>query len=77
MINGVHYAIATPDATAEMLHDAWLQNKQADGWKYGPVKDAEKKEHPCCVPYEELSDEHRLKDYFFHAVVRSMQHLLS
>jgi len=52
-------------------HDAWLAEKLRDGWKHGPVKDAEKKEHPCIVPYEELPFEQRMKDYLFGAIVRA------
>jgi len=52
-------------------HDSWLAQKELDGWKYGPVKDAEKKEHPCFVPYDQLPIEQRLKDYIFAAVVQA------
>lgn len=52
-------------------HDNWLAQKRADGWKFGPVKDADKKEHPCFVPYEQLPIEQRMKDYLFSAVVES------
>ena len=49
-------------------HESWLAEKLANGWKYGPVKDAEKKEHPCCVAYEELPADQQTKDYLFGAV---------
>lgn len=52
-------------------HDAWLADKLADGWKYGPVKDPGKKEHPCCVQYDELPFDQKIKDYLFAAVVRA------
>ena len=52
-------------------HDKWLEAKRADGWKYGPVKDAAKREHPCFVPYEQLPVEQRMKDYLFAAVVEA------
>lgn len=70
-IRGVEYAIANPDAPASAQHEAWLSDKQRDGWKYGPVKDAIKKEHPCCVPYSELPIEQKMKDYIFKGVVRA------
>lgn len=54
---------------ASASHDAWLKEKREAGWKYGPVKDPEKKEHPCFVPYGELPLEQRMKDYLFAAVV--------
>lgn len=56
---------------AEVSHEAWLKEKAETGWKYGPVKDAEKKEHPCCVPFNELPREQQAKDYIFKAVVRA------
>lgn len=52
-------------------HDAWLAEKRGAGWKYGPVKDADKKEHPCFVPYEVLPAEQQLKDYLFAGVVKA------
>lgn len=70
-IKGVRYALANQDAPAAAQHDAWLRDKEADGWKYGPVKDADKKEHPCFVSYSELPQEQRIKDHLFKAVVRS------
>ena len=39
-------------AAAHAAHEA--NREEADGWKYGPVKDPEKKEHPCFVPYDDL-----------------------
>ncbi len=51
--------------TPEQSHESWLAEKQATGWKYGPVKDPEKKEHPCLVKYAELPPEQKAKDYVF------------
>lgn len=53
-------------------HESWLKEKEATGWKYGPVKDPEKKEHPCFVPYDELPAEQQVKDSIFTSVVRLM-----
>lgn len=52
-------------------HDSWLADKRADGWKYGPIKDPEKKEHPCFVPYEDLPLAQKRKDYIFIAIVKA------
>lgn len=54
-------------------HQLWLDEKRMTGWKYGPVKDAAKREHPCFRPYDELPQEQRVKDYLFSAVVRSLK----
>lgn len=70
-IRGVRFALARPSAPASAQHDAWLTDKLADGWKFGPVKNASTKEHPCCVPYEDLPTEQKTKDYLFKAVVQA------
>lgn len=52
-------------------HESWLNEKVKDGWKYGPVKDAEKKEHPCFMPFSKLPLDQKMKDYIFTAIVQS------
>ncbi len=64
-----HASGVAPSPSAS--HDSWLAEKTADGWKYGPVKNPETKEHPCFVPYDELPVEQRLKDYLFGGIVAS------
>lgn len=70
-ISGVEYHIANPDSSPQDSHNSWLAHKKADGWKYGPVKDPEKKEHPCFLPYDELPVEQQMKDHLFHAIVKA------
>lgn len=70
--NGVAFIMQNPDAGPDASHNSWLAQKEAEGWKYGPVKDPEKKEHPCFVPYDQLPQEQKVKDYLFGAVVRSL-----
>jgi hypothetical protein len=61
------------DFGPEASHISWLKQKEAEGWKYGPVKDADKKEHPCYVPYDELPPEQQAKDYIFRAIVHALR----
>lgn len=70
---GVDFHLDNPDASPSASHESWLKQKEAAGWKYGEVKDAEKKEHPCYVPYEQLPVEQRAKDYLFKQTVRSLE----
>jgi hypothetical protein len=70
-IKGVEFIRANPGATPEQSHESWMAEKRAAGWKYGPVKDPEKLEHPAFLPYAELPQEQRSKDYIFGAIVRS------
>ena len=68
-INGVQFHVEHPDAGPDASHNSWLEEKRRDGWKFGPVKDADKKEHPCFVPYDQLPSEQKAKDYLFKGVV--------
>jgi hypothetical protein len=70
--NGVKFHLENPTSRPSDSHEEWLKEKEATGWKYGPVKDPEKKEHPCFVPYNELPEEQKKKDALFIAVVRAL-----
>lgn len=63
---------ALDGATPEQLHQAWSDHKRAEGWTYGPVKDADARTHPCLVPYAQLPTEQRVKDDLFRAVVTAL-----
>jgi len=67
-INGVRFHLAN-DTTPEQSHENWMREKLADGWKHGPNKNPELKEHPCMVPYGELPAAQRTKDYLFKSIV--------
>lgn len=72
-LKGVAFAISTPDGPASAQHDAWMKDKLDNGWKFGPVKDAEKKEHPCLVAFEELPEFQQKKDHLFKAIVNALK----
>lgn len=66
----VQSVIDNPSITPAESHQKWMDNKLADGWRYGPVKDEIKKTHPDLVGYDELPDEEKLKDYLFITIVK-------
>ena len=68
---GVDMHTKNPDATPEQSHESWLEQKTAEGWAYGEVKDADKKLHPCFLPYAQLPVEQKAKDYLFRGVVHT------
>lgn len=68
-INGVIFHLENPGAGPAASHENWLKEKTEQGWVYGPVKDPDLKQHPCCVPYEELPAVQRYKDSLFVAIV--------
>lgn len=72
-INGVQFHIDNPNASPSASHESWLKQKTDEGWKYGPIKNAETKEHPCFVSYDELPIEQKSKDYLFKQVIHSLK----
>jgi len=57
---------------AEASHISWMNQKLEEGWKYGPIKNPDLKEHPCLVPFSALSREQQAKDYIFRGVVHAV-----
>lgn len=71
-INGV-LKIANGEVTRpEQSHESWYAEKEAAGWVYGDVKDAEAKTHPCMVSFASLPVEQRAKDVLFLAVASAL-----
>ena len=38
------------------VHEIWADQRLRDGWRFGPVRDDARKEHPCLRPFQELPD---------------------
>jgi len=47
---------------AAHVHDVWAAGRIAEGWRYGPERNDERKEHPCLVPYKELPEQEKEYD---------------
>jgi hypothetical protein len=71
-IKGVTAVLDGTANSPEEQHAAWSAEKVATGWMFGEVKDAEAKTHPCLVPYEQLPQAQKVKDFLFRAVIKSM-----
>lgn len=54
--------MSDPSKTAEDIHNEWMRQKIASGWKYGPVKDAEQKTNPLLIPFNNLTVQEKIKD---------------
>lgn len=72
-ISGVRFRLENPDAKKDAQHNAWMKEKIDQGWVYGIVKDAEKKTHPCIVPFEQLPVFQQKKDALFCAIVDALK----
>ena len=71
-IGGVLYKLNNSEVSPHDMHDNWLKDKISQGWVYGDVKDEHKKTHPNMVMYWDLSEQERLKDYWFASIVDEM-----
>jgi hypothetical protein len=71
-IAGVAFHMANPGAGPAASHERWMEQKLADGWACGPVKDVENRLHPCMVPYDELPPEQKAKDFIFCSIVKTL-----
>ncbi len=71
-LDGVRARLAEPGAPASRQHEIWTAQKLADGWRHGPVKDAERREHPSLVPYGQLTEVEKRKDALFAAIVDAL-----
>ncbi len=47
---------------AQNAHEVWARDRMSEGWKYGPARDENKKEHPSLVPYEQLVETEKQYD---------------
>ena len=54
--------VALAEALAKNVHEVWAKTRIEQGWSYGCLRNDLLKEHPCLVPYEELSEEERVLD---------------
>lgn len=68
-IKGVAFRVANQTSTPKDQHESWVAQKIANGWIYGPVKDAQAKTHPCIAPYDQLPIAQQLKDKMFVSIV--------
>lgn len=47
---------------ARNVHEVWAQSRMAQGWTYGKERNDALKQHPCLIPYEELSETEKAYD---------------
>ncbi len=69
---GVAAVEANPGMSAVESHEGWMQFKLDNGWKFGEVKSEALKTHHCLVPFDELPEEHQIKDLLFVAIVNAL-----
>lgn len=51
--------LALTEQLARNVHEVWAEGRLNDGWRYGERRDDARRETPCIVPYDELSEEEK------------------
>lgn len=54
--------LALTERIAADVHDVWAAGRIAEGWTYGPVRDAAAKTTPLLVPYDQLPESEKAYD---------------
>ncbi|MDQ4068190.1 MAG: RyR domain-containing protein, partial [Actinomycetota bacterium] len=68
----------TPDEVerlAELEHERWRSEKEAEGWTWGPARDDRRKTSPYLVAWAELSED--VKETYNRSAVRALPELLA
>ncbi len=60
---------------AENNHEVWAQQRMKQGWTYGRERDDRALEHPCLIPYDQLSEAE--KDLDRHTVIQTLKLILA
>jgi ryanodine receptor 2 len=47
---------------AKNTHENWASMRMNQGWRYGPERNDEYKQHPCLVPFEKLPESEKEHD---------------
>ena len=47
---------------ARNVHDVWAQSRINEGWTYAEQRNDEKRQTPCLVDYDDLSEEEKAYD---------------
>ncbi|MEO8433060.1 MAG: RyR domain-containing protein [Acidobacteriota bacterium] len=75
-------AVELPDAIRELTemlakntHENWARQRMDEGWRHGPARNDERKEHPSLVPYEQLSESE--KEYDRRTAIETVKTILS
>lgn len=60
---------------ARNTHEVWAKGRMDQGWTRGAVRNDTLKQHPCLVPYENLSEEE--KEYDRQTALETLKLILS
>jgi len=76
-IKGVEFRLKNIHGTAEENHQNWVKDKIQDGWKYGKIRDIERKEHPNLTSWDNLPEFQKIKDVLFISIVDCLKEFIT
>lgn len=50
------------EGIAKNVHEVWARSRIDQGWSYGKERNDVLKQHPCLIPYEDLSEVEKAYD---------------
>lgn len=50
---------------AEHAHDVWAAARVSEGWTYGAQRNDVQKEHPCLIPFDQMTEPEQVFDLRF------------
>jgi hypothetical protein len=53
---------ALTERLAKNAHEVWARERMAQGWRFGPERNDQRKQHPSLIPYEQLSESEKVYD---------------
>lgn len=71
-VDGVNFILENLDAGPAAQHERWLEDKTADGWVFGEVKDEENKTDPNLIAFDNLPFEMRARDIVIFSIVSEL-----
>jgi hypothetical protein len=54
--------LSLTELLARNAHEIWARERLEHGWKYGPRRNDRALEHPCLIPFEQLSESEKEYD---------------
>ena len=63
------------EVISKNVHEVWAQTRISQGWTYGTERNDELKQHPCLIPYEQLSEEE--KEYDRNTAIGTLKLIMS
>lgn len=70
--SSIRFVLTSPSVGAGAQHAQWMEQRKAQGWTYGDVRDDTLKHHPMLVLFDQLSEAEQKKGHLVGALVAAL-----